>query len=140
MKQHASPCSECPFARTIKPGELGGSPPETYVGQAVLPFFLPCHCSQNYAGKETRFSDVTQCAGAAIFRTNMGIITPPPLLSLPRDTERVFSTLADFYSHHKQISRIDAAITLRPEVVRQLAEREMNDARVRMQLVRRKMA
>src|SRR5688572_32839375 len=108
MNQHESPCRECCFRRDIEPGNLGGSPVETYVGQSLLPFWVPCHCSRNYAGKASDVNEVTQCAGLAIFRSNIGVRPVRGLLSLPRDTELVFSTLADFYSHHKRISRIEA--------------------------------
>jgi len=137
MKQHSSPCGGCPFSRAIAPGELGGGRPETYVGQAVGPFWLPCHCSANYRGKETVASEVSQCAGAAIFRANIGVQMPPALLSLPRDTEKVFSTLADFWSHHTKTSRINAVIAMRPSIVRELAERELADANVKLQLIPR---
>lgn len=137
MNQHTSPCSGCPFRRDIKPGELGGSPAETYVGQIVLPFWLPCHMSPNYQGKESKATEVCQCAGAAIFRANIGIVPPRPLLALPRDTDKVFSTLADFYAHHKSMMRTDALLTLRPSIVRQLAERELNNAGVKVQLIPR---
>lgn len=109
--QHTKPCKGCPFRKDIKPGELGGSAPKVYVAQAVLDFWLPCHEAVNYRGKASNFEEVSQCAGAAIFRSNAGC--PPRnrrLLSLPSDTGTVFASLAAFYAHHSGIT-LEAAIT-----------------------------
>ncbi len=110
MKQHTKPCAECPFRRDIKPGLLGGSPVETYVGQSVLPFWLPCHCDKNYAFKASKFDEVTQCAGTAIFRANLGVswLMPKSLLNLPGDTQIVFGSVSQFVAHHKGISLKEA--------------------------------
>lgn len=137
MNQHTSPCKDCPWNRNVQPGELGGSPAETYVGQAVLNFWLPCHSSTNYAAKESDVNKVCQCAGAATFRTNIGVQVPPQLLQLPKDTEKVFSTLAEFYAHHKRISIIEAKLLLTPRAIHALAMRELNSTQVRMQLKQR---
>jgi hypothetical protein len=126
------PCKECPFSRTIEPGNLGGSAPEVYVGQIVLPFWLPCHCSANYRGKETDVNEVSQCAGAAIMRANLGVHVPRALLSLPPGPD-AFESLAEFYAHHAGISIDSAREYLTPEKVRALALTELNDPAVRVQ-------
>jgi hypothetical protein len=103
LKQHTTPCSECPFRRTTEPGHLGGSSPLTYVGQAYGPFFLPCHSTHDYKSLEARLNtENLQCAGAAIHRANIGRseLMPDPLLKLPADTETVFATQAEFLAHH----------------------------------------
>lgn len=139
MNQRTSPCHACPFARHCKPGALGGSHPDVYVGQAPLPFWLPCHQSDNYRHKESDVNEVEQCAGAAIFRSNIGVADrmPSSLLSLPRDTARVFATLADFYAHHTGRSRIELAKMLTPEYVAAMMDKEWNDAQVRAQIYKR---
>ena len=134
-----TPCPECPFYRRVKPGALGGSPPEVYVGQAVLPFWLPCHKSSNYAGKASDVNEVSECHGAATFRANIRdqlVATNPALLSLPEDKERVFGSLAEFYAHHHGISLADAEAILKPDVITALADQCWRDANVRMQLKR----
>lgn len=100
--QHKTPCAGCPFRKSIAPGKLGGSGPTTYVGQTVGPFWLPCHMSQNYKGKQSQFAEVSQCAGAAIYRANIGVAErmPSALLSLPQDPDLVFASQEEFLAHH----------------------------------------
>lgn len=104
--QHKKPCGECIFRRDSVPGETGGSPVQTYVGQIRGPFWIPCHCSRGYRGKESRFGEESECAGAATFRANLGLtsIMPSPLLRVEPDHENVFSTFAEFVAHHEGVS------------------------------------
>jgi hypothetical protein len=137
-----TPCENCPWARKSTPGALGTiSPAETYVGQAVIPFWLPCHESPNYRDKATDVNEVAQCTGAAIFRTNIGLTRermPTPIALLPENHELVFSSLAEFYAHHKGIPVSEAAKILTPGEIRRLAWKEWTDANVQMQLRLRK--
>lgn len=105
MKQHTTPCKDCPFRKTVTRGALGGSPPEVYVGQIVAPFWLPCHSDPNYKDKQSKFTEVAQCAGAACFRTHIGVdvAMPSAILTLPVNVE-VFEGLYDFYAWHKNLS------------------------------------
>jgi len=66
-----TPCKGCPFSKTGKAGELGGSPVETYIGQVHLPMYLPCHAQPNYAGKQCDVTVHHQCSGAARFRKKL---------------------------------------------------------------------
>lgn len=132
------PCKACPWIRASEPGYLGGSEAEVYVGQAVLPFWLPCHSSANYEGKASDVNAVVECAGAAMFRANIGVKLPPSLLSMPADQEVAFGSLAEFYAHHKGIPVAVAEKILTDAKIRELAEKELNDANVRMQLKRKK--
>ncbi len=113
--QHTNPCSECAFNRTIKPGELGGSTPETYIGQMHGPYLVPCHVRHNCGADEARRNpNNAQCAGGAVFRANTGRAAElqakmpehikEKFLWLPDDHENVFSTNAEFLAHHKGIS------------------------------------
>lgn len=114
LPQHTTPCANCPFSRQCKPGALGGSIPSTYIGQARGPFWLPCHSTHDHTqDAERRNPDNPQCAGAAIFRANTGVIDqmPPQLLRLKPDTEKVFATSAEFLAHHALID-VDAALKL----------------------------
>lgn len=106
MKQHTKPCKTCPFRRDSKPGELGGSPVETFVGQTYGAFWIPCHELIDYNDPNWREQyHVPQCAGAAIYRENCHseIGRPKELLKLPKDTELVFQTPAEFVGHHEGI-------------------------------------
>jgi len=94
------PCPGCPFARACAPGGLGGSPVEVYIGQLLGGFWLPCHSNPDY--NQQTDATVSQCAGAAIFRANLGIdaILPPMLHRLPEDQAAVFGTVEQFVAHH----------------------------------------
>lgn len=98
------PCKECPFRRdnSLTGDSPGGSPPEVYVGQSQGPFWLPCHMEKEYDGKQTDPQKVSQCAGAAIYRANLGLAEkmPAQLLRLPEDKESVFSSHVEFMSHY----------------------------------------
>ena len=103
--QRTTACSTCPFSKTSTPGELGGSPVETYVGQIIGPFFLPCHQVKDYKGNAEKIETCQcQCAGAAIFRANIGVgkYMPHTLLNLPADSDpNVFTSLHEFVWHHR---------------------------------------
>lgn len=132
--QHTSPCKECAFVRTIEPGALGGSSPETYIGQCHGPYVVPCHLRHNCDNDEARRNpNNAQCAGVAVFRANTGRadellqLMPPHIrekfLWLPKDTEHVFATNAEFLAHHKQITLEEAEKELAetpPEVLLQI--------------------
>lgn len=102
MNQTTKACGSCPFSRKSHPAELGGSPIDTYIGQSVGPFFLPCHSSPGYKGNAGELSTCKcQCAGAAIFRANIYRQPPKPLLSLPANSDpNVFSSMEEFIRHH----------------------------------------
>lgn len=139
MKQHNTPCGGCPFYRKCEKGALGGSPPEVYVGQIVMPFWLPCHQSQNYRGKSSDVNEVSECAGAAIMRANIGVQPRAPLLALPPNKELVFATFAEFYEHHTdgEITKEQAEEMLTPERVTEMALEQWHNAQVRVQMKRR---
>lgn len=104
MKQRTKPCKECPFRKdnVLTGPNPGGSPPEVYVGQSQGPFWLPCHMEKAYDGKDTDPHAVSQCAGAAIYRANLGLIDrmPAQILRLPEDKESVFTSHVEFMSHY----------------------------------------
>ena len=97
-------CMGCPFKRinTNEKPNPGGSHPFVYLGQTRGPFWLPCHKDKNYEGKGSNVEKVTQCRGAAIFRSNcdMPYKLPDELLKLDKNTEDVFSSEAEFLSHY----------------------------------------
>ena len=102
--QHNKACKSCPFSRQCEPGALGGSPIETYLGQIVGPFFLPCHSCDGYKGNNTQLGDVANCAGAEIFRRNIGVdhLMPDAIKQTDPDATdpNVFASLSEFVEHH----------------------------------------
>jgi hypothetical protein len=128
-----SPCRNCPFSRTTEPGYLGGSPPETYIGQICGPFVLPCHAGHNYHDPVARRDpNNLQCAGAAIFRANVGVDggMPAKLLHLPIDNNKVFGTFAEFLAHHRGLRVYQAEVLLAVQSPLEHLKREMNKAGV----------
>jgi hypothetical protein len=117
MPHCKTPCKECPFARHTEPGATGGSDPTVYIGQAIGPFLLSCHMDPNYE-KDPRSPHLMQCAGAAMFRSNIGVdvLMPPFLHHLPSNEEKVFSNPAELLSHHLRITleEADAILAKRP--------------------------
>lgn len=107
-KQRTTPCRDCPFRRDVKPGTLGGSTSTVYVGQSIGPFVLNCHRAEGYEEMLTtgKCLDVEQCAGAAIYRANLGVDDrlPSRLLRLPADSELVFDSHVEFVAHHEQVT------------------------------------
>ncbi len=138
MNQRTSPCSECPFSRACPPGELGGAPVSVYIAQAILGFWLPCHKSSSYRGKESLASECEQCAGAAMFRTAIGRPPTSGLLSLQPDSRKSFSSIADFYAHHTGCTMDEAREATPVHVVQEWMRLELGSTKLKMQLVPRK--
>lgn len=96
--QHKKPCVDCPFGRIAVPGWLAGSTPEEWVMMAHGESRIECHTMIS-EGFEPGTSH--QCAGAAIYRTN--VCKDPrdrTLLTLPKNTKLVFSGPKEFTEHH----------------------------------------
>lgn len=126
------PCKTCPFKKgTTSPGLIGGSTPDVYIGQSQGPFFLPCHNSKGYAGKETTLesADTKQCAGANIFRANIGVSErmPKGIAQLPKDLENVFSTREEFLSHYYTVSEEVIKSVFTETIYKELLIKELSD-------------
>lgn len=111
-----TPCPACPYSRTCEPGALGGSPVEKYIGQALGPFLLPCHqhCDFTDPDWKLKVESTPQCAGAAVFRANLGVnaLMPKGLHELPANRGTVFSTAAEFVAHHRGVDLHTARMQL----------------------------
>ena len=111
------PCQECPFNKTLPKPFSGGSPPEIYVGQICGPFLLSCHMDPEYnPGPEKKGQpEVMQCAGAAIFRANVGVdkLMPDMLHGLDKDTTMVDATFVEFVARQRGISLEEASEILK---------------------------
>lgn len=135
-----SPCTGCPFSRTGKPWEddkEGNTNPLRMLAQCFGPFLLPCHQEPRYEEeKQGEIYKKAQCAGAAIFRSNLGLA---PLFEraksfhlLPADTEKVFATPAEMLAHYNHISLDAAKKILDENPLSELLDRELNGNRVRV--------
>ena len=130
MKAVNKPCPDCPFSRRVKPGALGGSKPEAYIGQILGPFVLPCHKHCDFDDPNWRQSagDVPQCAGAAMMRyalaTSMDLRYPGsiPLLA---PTEDALVSLPEFYAHHTGVSVQQATSYLTFNKLRELLSEQL---------------
>lgn len=116
MKDLTKPCLDCPFYRRVKPGALGGSSVETYIGQSIGPFMLPCHkaCDFDDPNWKDKVGETSQCAGAAIYRNNIGFggAMPSGIHVLPQDHDKVFSSHAEFIAHHMGVTLYQAELIL----------------------------
>ena len=83
---------------------------------------------------------VSECHGAAIFRTNIGMAKSMPsgILTLPRNDQLVFGSVAEFYAHHEKITAKEADAILTYDHVEALALHEINNVHVRLQLMKKK--
>jgi hypothetical protein len=115
-KNPKAACPGCPFSRTcdLAPddGRLGD--PTRFVGQAAGPFRLPCHAAPGYTA--TPDFSFPQCAGAAAFRTHLGVarLMPEGIYTRPADPG-VFATPAELYAFHLRVppavaEEIDASL------------------------------
>jgi hypothetical protein len=98
--QHKAPCSDCPWSREALPGWLGGLSADEWIQEAHDEAVIDCHTLRG-----------AQCAGAAIYRTNVAKCTryPRVILTLPADHEAVFATPQEFKQHHERLRGTKAA-------------------------------
>lgn len=124
------PCGACPFSRKCEPGALGGSPMSTYLGQALGPFYLPCHKTVDFSNPDWKreITKPEQCAGAAIFRANIGVdrMMPDALHRLPANRELVFGSFEEMAAHHLGLTPPQAAEFVRRENPMKCLVREMH--------------
>lgn len=95
------PCNECPWRRNSFPGHLGPYTAEEWAALAHTDIAIACHKTIE-EDDDWDAPNLRQCAGAGIFRANV--------LKSPRDPEvyrakepdhdRVFSSNAEFITHH----------------------------------------
>ena len=88
--QHVRPCDDCPWRRDSIAGWLGPGSPGAWLQAAHGDGRINCHALTG-----------VQCAGAAIYRTNV-CKRPrnPELLLLAANKRDVFATPDEFRSHH----------------------------------------
>ncbi len=99
--QHTQPCHDCPMRRNAIPGWLGGSTPAEYRSLCHSDAQVNCHAIRGQ-----------QCAGVAIYRSNVVKRVDPPLLKLPADRTAVFATPMEFEDWHSNISASFAKLSV----------------------------
>lgn len=129
MKHMPAPCVACPFRKDIAPGALGGSSPTVYIGQTEAPFVLPCHKACDFDDPDWRrkaLDETAQCAGAAIYRTHIGVADkmPKEIHTLPANP-LVFSSHAEFLAHHSHLTVSQATTVLESVTPAELAALQM---------------
>lgn len=96
-KQHVKPCSDCPFARTALAGWLGGMSVGKWLAVAHGDGRMECHTRNLHDGS------ACECAGGAIFRSNVCKSVTGDRLRLKADKARVLASDVEFARHHLQI-------------------------------------
>jgi len=99
MKQHTSPCHDCPWRRNSIAGWLGSEQtPEDWIASAHGETQVECHIHHP-----------AQCAGVSIYRANMCKMPRfPQILRLKADRENVFATPFEFIEHHRSYGKTSA--------------------------------
>jgi hypothetical protein len=59
--------------------------------------------SQDYRGQDSVYGEEQECRGSAVFRANVGYQVATGLLQVEPDHDAVFSTNAEFLSHHSDM-------------------------------------
>lgn len=90
MKQHTSPCFDCPWRRNSLRGWLGDKDARYWLSVAHSDVINHCHMHPS-----------AQCAGMAIYRANVSKFPYGKMLDLPVNLSLVFASPAEFCSHHR---------------------------------------
>jgi hypothetical protein len=97
LRQHTSPCSDCPFRRDSIQGWLGELSVDDWIQLAHGEGQADCHTTKQSNGAGWH------CAGLAIYRANVcKSVHDPNAFRLPKDTEKVFS-FGEFKKHHEAV-------------------------------------
>lgn len=96
-RQHKKPCHDCPWRRKAIPGWLGAMDIGSWLRTVHGNGRVSCHALKQKNNEDW------QCAGAAIFRSNICKLVPDPkALALPSDKINVFSWNDEFEKHHRR--------------------------------------
>lgn len=109
MKQHLTPCAECPWRRSSAPGYLGASTPQEFLACADSEARMPCHVHLDYEDPEWegKVPQVPRCAGRAIHYRNRCKQPRSPgerefVNSVQADPVNVFQWPDEFIAHHSK--------------------------------------
>lgn len=95
-RQPTKPCSDCPWARGALPGWLGALSVEEWLKVAHGDHPVDCHALKSCSGKPHN------CAGLAIYRSNMAKSARCDPFRLPADRQHVFASPVEFREHHNK--------------------------------------
>lgn len=128
------PCAQCPFGReSAKLEEARDVDPLALLAQAHSSFVLPCHMHTAYAEEKQRdIMSLPQCAGAAIYRANVGVKLPAVIHSLPADKNEVFATPTELVCAHTQEKPEVVQAYLNDITIKTLIEIEQQKGQVRV--------
>lgn len=98
-----TPCFDCPWRRDSAAGWLGPYTAEEWWQLAHSDQPIACHITIPESGEEDwEVKGILQCAGAAIYRTNVHKSPrDPEVATLPGDLETVFG-FGEFVAHHER--------------------------------------
>lgn len=105
------PCNECPWRREHPAGWLGPLSANEWIALAASEEPIACHKTipdgyddeRDHWTALARTEQMTQCAGAAIFRANISKLPRNgSVVRLPRDTDAVFAKSTEFLNHHQR--------------------------------------
>lgn len=104
MKQHKTPCRECPFRVAALPGYVGNSTPLEFIQVSETGARMPCHMRVNYESPDWKDQQkhAPQCAGHSIYMRNRCKVPRQgaPLVDVKEDREKVFTNPQGFLDHH----------------------------------------
>lgn len=93
------PCDECPWRRASTPGYVGPHNAQTWRDAIHGDAPIACHKTITADGETTTWTH--QCAGAAIYRSNVHKLPrDPDVVTLPPDRDLVFARDGEFLEHH----------------------------------------
>jgi hypothetical protein len=111
VKQHKTPCGECPWRKASAPGWLGADTPEGFAATSEAEVRMPCHIHVDYDRDdwEEQADEAPQCAGRAIhFKNRCKLPHNPDVAALVKEVERspdVFTHVHDFIDHHNSFKK-----------------------------------
>ena len=94
------PCFDCPWRRNAAQGWLGPFTAEEWVEMAHSDIAIACHIT--ITDEDWDDEGMRQCAGAAIYRSNVAKSPRyPQVLTLPADLDTVFG-FGEFVKYHNR--------------------------------------
>lgn len=102
-----TPCGDCAFRKTAKPGWTGNSTPDEFINRVhSTDGEEPCHMAVDYNDPDwlSKLDDKPFCVGGLMFlRNNMKVPRDPERAALVAEagrSDKVFSWPAEFLTHH----------------------------------------
>lgn len=99
LQPKKKPCNECPWRRCHPQGWTGPYTAAQWLQVVQSDHAIACH--QTIGNNDQDKSELRQCAGAAVFRSNiLKLPQDHTVATLPADRVKVFSTPDEFLEHH----------------------------------------